>query len=687
MLGKKSVIAACLLLSTLSVFAEESSITELKPVIVTAEKRSADIQDVSASVTSVSGEQADDYVIKNTMDIMSIVPNLYITKPGNSSMSFATLRGITGSFNNTPALGFYVDDIYYPSMDVNLYDIERIETVIGPQGTLYGRNSEAGIINIVTKKPSNLFEGMIGTDISSFNTYEGKIAVSGPVIKDKLFFKAAATYSESDGYFENRYDDSDKGGMYERTDARFSLRFKPDEKLDMTLTYDYQNYDTLKNTEFAPLYEDDLRKNMNMDEDGKNLKDANGTALRAEYVAGDTRIVSITANRNEKEYSLGDMDFSPYDLITMSFDKDLTYYSQEFRFMPENPSDGFRWLGGLFLLTEKDKREYQTYMNLANMGLGVPAETLTQNSKTETEGFALFGETTFTFMKKLELTLGLRYDRESKKFDYNQSSDGDMLQYMGYANVDGSEEDTYSEWLPKAVLSYKINDDMKTYISASKGFRSGGYNDNSNIGTFYDPEYTWNYELGVKSSWLNNRLKVNADIFYIDWKDMQVEILTSDGTVVYYDNAAKAESKGVELEVTAVPVTGLELTGTFGYTDAKYEDYVRGDEDYSGNYVQTAPRYTASGGFRYRFTNGFFVSALYSRYGKMYFDAANTAKQDPYGIINAKVGYESERYDIYLYGRNLADEEYASRAFKSSDVWYGRAGEPRVVGVAFTGRF
>lgn len=686
MLGRKFLLVL-VLFSYMHAYAGEGETAELKPVIVTAEKRSADIQDVAASVTSVSGEQADDFVIKNTMDIMSLVPNLYITKPGNSSMSFATLRGITGSFNNTPALGFYVDDIYYPSLDVNLYDIERIETVIGPQGNLYGRNSEAGIINIVTKKPSNLFEGMIGTDLSSFNTYEGKAAVSGPVVKDKLFFKGAVTYGESDGYFENRYDGSKKGGMYERTDARLSLRYKPDEKLDVSLTYDYQNYDTLKNTQFAPLYGGNLRKDMNMDEDGKNLKDANGLALRAEYIAGNTRIVSITANRNEKEYSLGDMDFSPYDIMTMSFDKDFGYYSQEFRFMPENPSGNFRWLGGIFLLTEDDKRQYKSRMNLTNMGMSAPTETLTQNSKTETEGFALFGETTFTFFKKLELTLGLRYDRESKEFNYDQSSDGDMLQYMGYAALDGSEKDTYAEWLPKAVLSYAVSDDIKTYLSASKGFRSGGYNDNSNIGTFYDPEYTWNYELGFKSSWLGNRLRVNGDIFYIDWKDMQVEVITSDGALVYYENAAKAESKGAELQISAVPVTGLELTGTLGYTDAKYEDYVKGSEDYSGNYIQTAPRYTASGGFRYRFSSGFFVSALYSRYGKMYFDAANTAKQDPYGIINAKAGYESEKFDVYLYGRNIADEEYASRGFISGGTWYGRAGEPRVVGAALTYRF
>ena len=680
--------AVMLIFSAVSAAAENSDNGEvfmLDTVTVTAEKRGEDIQNVAASVSAVSGQQVEDYVIKSTLDIMSLSPNMYISQPGSSSMTFVTMRGITGSFNNTPAVGFYVDDVYYPSLDMTLFDIDRIEILRGPQGTLYGRNSEAGVINIITKQPDNEWHGYAGVEAGSYDTYAGKASIGGAVVKDKLFMKAAVSYSESESYFENRYDNSKNGGEYEEKDARLSLRYEPENRLRFSLIYDYQDYDYFKNVQFGSLDGGSLRKNMSYNEDGEDRKDAQGILLRTEYDFSGAKFVSITAFRKEKEYSLGDMDFSPVDITTMSYDKDLSQLTQEFRLVSDSYTSKLKWLAGFFILSEDDNRKYVMWMNYMNMGVGMPGENIVMNSGTETEGYALFGEGTYAFTEKFKVTLGLRYDYEEDSFSYKQRSSGPVSPMFGYGDLDGSTDESYGAWLPKLVFSYGFTDDFMAYASASRGFRSGGFNDSVNMGTYYEPEFTWNYELGMKSSLFKRRLNINAALFYIDWTDMQVEVMRNG--IVYYENAAKAESTGAELEMSAMPFAGLELKAGVGLTRAEYKKYDTEAGDYEGKKIQTTPDYTANLGAVYRSSTGIFASASYSYYGKHYFDTENTEAQDGYGVVNAKLGYESENYEVYVFGRNLFDEEYAVRGVEVSDNWYGRAGEPRILGISVAGRF
>ncbi len=191
----------------------------------------------------------------------------------------------------------------------------------------------------------------------------------------------------------------------------------------------------------------------------------------------------------------------------------------------------------------------------------------------------------------------------------------------------------------------------------------------------------------MKTNWLNNRLQLNAALFYIDWTDMQVEVLTSGGSAVYTNNAAEAHSQGFELEMTARPVTGLDLFAGLACTTAKYDSYSVGPAVYDGNKIADVPEYTCNLGGTYRFGSGFFISALYAHFDDIPLDVANTRTQDNYGLLSAKIGYESDRFDFYLYGRNLLDKEYATRQVNMFNTWYGRAGEPLTVGVNLAVRF
>lgn len=660
----------------------------LEPIIVTADKREEELKDVPGSVSVISESQLDDYEINNSLDIIDLIPNIYVTTPGSPSMTFATVRGITGGMNMGPSMGFYVDGVYHPTIDVSLYDVERVEVLRGPQGTLYGRGTEAGLINIVTKKPSNFWNGFFSAGTSSFSTYSLKGLLSGPVAEDKLLIKAALRYEKTDGWFESMITGNDDLAKVERKDGRFSLVYTPDEDLDLTLTYDIKRYDTPKNADFALLDIEDSRKKVTSDEEGSGYTYSDGAALFGEYRIGGAKFVSVTSWRSEDEYSFGDLDFSPVDIVTMSYYRELSNFSQELRLLSDEKGDSsLSWIVGCFIASDNDKREYDSWYNLTNMGMPFPGETLLVRNETETLNMAVFGEVTYAFVDNLNLTLGLRYEQEEKDFEYSIGSTGPFLGLMmDVVGDEGAEDASYGVFLPKAAVSYDFSEDFRSYFSVSKGFRSGGFNETGFVGLPYDPEHTWNYELGFKSVWFGNRLSLNAALFYIDWSDIQVEVIIPAvggfGFDEYFENAAKATSKGFEIEMAARPVDDLELTGGFGYTDATFDEYKSGSKDYSGKKILTTPEYTANIGATYRFSSGFYSNVNYHGFGKMYFDNANTKVQDAYGLINAKVGYRADNFDVYAYGKNLGDKEYVTRAFPGNNTWYGRAGAPRTFGIS-----
>jgi iron complex outermembrane recepter protein len=656
---------------------------DLGTLTVTAEKRESDAQEIPVGMTVLGETQIQDFDLKTTADLIGLAPNLYVTQSGNPmAASYAALRGITSSMTGTPSLGFYVDGVYYaPGLDIDLFDVERVEVLRGPQGTLYGRNSEAGVVNVVTKRPGDGWEGSVGADVGTFDTYDAKAMLSGPLIRGSLGFRGAVRYNETDGYFENRYDGSDEVGRAENLAGRFSVVSTPTDRWDLHLIYDVQHYDSPAYAHFAPLDSEDLRTDINVNVPGESHKDADGLALRAEGKWSTISLVSITTAHTEDYRSANDIDMTPADLTAMAIDAETDTLSQEVRLLSTDQGP-LQWLCGLYFLWEKDDRGYGTWMNFMDMGMGVPGESLRLKNRSETTGFAWFGETSYTFFDRLKFTLGLRYDVERKDFEYSQTPSGPVLVMMGYASENGSREETFDAWLPKASLSYTLSEGAMPYASVSRGFKSGGFNDIDNLGSVYDPEFTWNYELGIKTDWFDNRVRVNAALFHIDWTDMQVEIPTAGGTAVYIDNAGEATSQGAELEVAVRPLHGLEILAGGAYTDARYEDYTSGANVYDDQRIMDSPEYTLHLGLTYRLPiSGLIANLLYTHYGAICFDPANTREQADYGILNAKIGYEGRGFDFYLYGRNLLDEEFVTRAFSVNGEWYGRAGEPRVVGV------
>ncbi|WP_169727819.1 TonB-dependent receptor [Desulfovibrio inopinatus] len=687
-------MAIMFLLFTMPVFAadnaDEESITpsmDMDAIVVRADKMQEDVQSIPSSVSVLSSDDVEIRQVEKTKDIFKVNPNMFFVKSGpdaHEGDSFASVRGITSFMSGAPVLGFYVDDIYYPGYEIPLFDVDRVEVLRGPQGTLYGRNSEAGIISIFTKKANkDVWEGKLTETYGSYNTTTTTGMVSGPLVRDVLSMRIAGQFEHSDGYFKNDHSGSNTVDQHDDWVGRASFDWSPSTDFRLTLNVDGEAYEG-NYAEFNTLskvYSDPHE--VDVDWDGLARRRALGASLRAEWNFDSAKLLSITSVRDTHSRGDQDMDFTIEDLTRYYITENNQMFTQEFRLQsPEESDSPFKWLVGTFMFAESDMLRYKYAAGSADPY--VANNYYFQRGTTSSRGLAVFGQGVYSF-GPVDLTLGLRYDYENKDFYYTNGATPAMVEMWGMTNATGSNSNSYGAWLPKAALSWHATDNLMPYASVSRGYRGGGFNLAQNTGSAYDPEYTWNFEAGVKTQWLENKLKFNFSAFYIDWTDIQV--LQPNYPNFAIENAGKAYSQGLEAQFSWNVVPGLNLYGNAGYTDARFVEYSDDDGDYSGNRIPNVPRYTATFGGVYRFLDNYMVNADIMTVGDIEWDSANSESQDIYNILNAKIGYEGDNIDVYLWGKNLFNVNYATRAFIMNDQWYGRAGDPLRVGITLSYRF
>lgn len=742
------VTALCfivLLLQSAGLFAEETSVDQdagdtpvyySKPITVTAEKREENIQEVPVSVTAFSETQIEDAGITDVGELQTYIPNLsdFHFGPRGGSESHLLIRGV-GSLLGDSSVGFYVDDVSYLSgVSFNMtdfYDIERIEFLRGPQGTLYGRNALGGVINIITKKPTNDFDVRAGLSFGDYNYWKYRARLNVPVVMDKLFFSLSGSYSERDGYVTNDLT-GDTVDDREGLSGRAKLHWMPSDSLDITLGI---SGDRIRDGSYAIGPLEEIRENpYHVRHDftgGYSNADQTREDLRVVYKTPGFTVTSITGLLQHSLESMNDQDFTANDFFINDYKKDTDQMTQELRFSSPDDSDSpLKWIGGTYLYRKDVKNDFDDIMRpdaydffsggaLSALGLDIESHGLLKGD-VDTYGGALFGQATYTLFDKLDLTAGLRLEYEKNKAELrgdrvvNVSGPGvpflpDYLDdpvigpqlapllYEGpTSRID--EEVDYSEWLPKFTVAYHLEEDVMTYATAAKGFRSGGFNvylqgSDDPDDLIYGPEYSWNYELGIKSGWFNNRLIANAALFYIDYEDQQVlQLIGASQTITR--NAGKSTSKGFEVELAAKPVQGLELIANYGYTDATFDEYRDPGVGavYDGNKVLIVPEhdYLLAAQYRYPLTASL---TLFSRVelhgvGELYWDYANSEKQGGYELVNARVGAEFEHFDMYFWVKNLFDQEYETIAFEFPVLgWLGQPGNPRTIGMTLNGRF
>lgn len=661
-------------------------------VTVTAQKQKQDIKDVAASIDAFSGLQVEDSGVDSVKELLKFMPNVFGQE--NYGINRIVIRGVRSpdSLLFSPS-AFYVDDVPYmiaEMRDPDLFNVQSVEVLKGPQGTLYGGNSETGVINIVTRRPGNEFGGSVTGGYGSYNTVKFKADVNVPLIAEKLFFNLAVSSRTSDGYVENEYDDTD-GARTDHKNVRGALRLEATDRLSIDFVASAMKYDD-QDGSFrleGGLYGNDRYK---IDWDGPNQNDREGNAqsLRLNYEGDDFSFVSVTTRNHFTHDYDGDADLTPYDQMVYAIDKSIEGYTQEFRVSSPENNGPWKWLGGVFGSTQDIDSDLTRTFNIIPGGM----ESI-RDAKVIADNAAAFGEVTYTLWDRLHLSGGLRLDYSQ------QQGKQDVQTVMGGYSIPVSNLDEHlyqTELLPKISLAYDITDEAMVYALVSKGYLPGGFNvafANTPDEFIYESEKMWNYEVGVKTSWLDDRLQMSASAFWLEIEDKQVtETL---GTTRWINNADKSRSRGVEFEVKARPAHGWDVFAGLGFQDAHFVEWelpsAGGGYDFADNDIPFSPRYTYNAGVQYRHPWGIFSRLDMTGRSDFYTDVKNEHKCDGYQVFNFRLGYEMEAFDVVLWCRNIFDTNYDvdKRDWPSmvpGPQQYGVVdGAPRTVGIDLTWRF
>ena len=677
-------------------WAEENTTKEhqIATIVVTAEKKSMDIQDVPMSISAFSDMNLNDSGVEELPEIVRFTPNVYMKRDS------IVIRGISQYYGTkNSAVGLYQDGVSLPFEGVSnfeLFDIERIEILKGPQGTLYGKNSEAGVINIITKQPDNEVSGKIVGEYSWYDTEFGNSpsyivggSVSGPVVEDKFYLGLSGKWKDDKGYMKNEYNGDEEAGKNAIFNGRLNLRWTPQDRWDIAFLADAMNDDyDYAYFRYITGSLSEGRHKISYDGPYSGERNGDGQTLRIKYSGDEFNVLSITGRRHAKDDLDYDFDMTsvPSWAMITNYVDESTSVSQEIRVSSVENNDPFQWLTGIYVFDEN----MQIYQQKA-----FPTSSSSRDTDADYFGYAFFGQGTYTFIDRLHLTSGLRYDFTDFKGEQKLTSQDSLSIY--------SKDFDNSELLPKVSVSFDFSDNIMGYTSVTRGYLVGGYNFKwaTNVDNLtYDPEYTWNYEVGMKSSWFDNRMIANISAFYIKMKDKQVaEWDTSSGSarVKQIRNASNAHSSGMEFELQARPIQGVDLFAGLGFVEAKIDDWVSTEYDsstgssyqydYKDKRLPNVPDYTYNLGVQYRHLSGIFCRADLLGTGSLYSDAKNTAKEDGYTTVNLRLGFETENYDIHLWCKNLFDEEYLQVRFASSGDHSGLDGEPRMIGATFTYRF
>ena len=684
----------------------------LDAVVVSAQKREELLQNLPFSVSALSSKKVEQYRLWNTKDMAAIIPNLYAGNPGDDR-NVTSIRGITSS-SYDPAVATYIDGVNQFSLDTyisQLFDVERIEVLRGPQGTLYGRNAMGGVINIITKKPTNHTTGFAELNVGNYGRQRYSAGIRTPIINDKLFIGAMAMYDKTDGYYTNEFNSThfDKQNTFT---GNYYLMFNASSRLAFTLNVKHNN--NRNNGPFSLVngVADALANpyQLNQNATSKMVDNTFNSSLSVRYTGRTMNFTSQTAWQSNHRYYTQplDGDFSPIDGVTIinNYGKkwnNVKALTQEFRLSsPASVSSALKWTTGVYLFYQDVPNKQATrfgndaaYVGAPDVNFSVINTTTGKNS-----GAAIYGQATYSLSNNLELTAGMRYDYEHRKLEvlgeYQKDPDPNP---QFETRPDTSASRSFNAFSPKLSLAYRFSKNSNGYITYSRGFRSGGLtqlsSDPSQPPLFaFRPEYSNNYEIGIKNNLLDNRLLLNIAVFYANITDAQVPTLILPDAVTITKNAGRLNTKGIELEATSKPVKGLEIDYNFGYTDAKYKTLklsVYGSEqDLDGNKQIFTPAFTSALAIQHSIELGgkqdmkFIIRGEWLAFGEQYFDLANTIKQNAYSLFNTRTGISSKNLDLMLWIRNIGDKKYIAYAYDFGAV---HLGGPQTYGITLTGRF
>lgn len=706
----------------------------LESVLVTAERREDSAQKVPVPISVLSGRSIDDSNAGHSAtQVTRFIPNTSSATIDNQRPRW-WIRGIgTGDqrANTVSPVGIYLDDVYLNNVDATsfpLFDLERVEVLKGPQGTLWGKNTTAGAINFISRKPNfNNNEGYLKLDAGSQNNRTLEGAGGTVLVDDKVAARVSLRHNQRDGLADvntvgGRSGDTQDDALRLQVAVNFS------DTLDGNFNVHYRKFDSHGNGldgstagvlargangtnayGFAPRLS---RTNVDYNVKGRDELEHYGASGTLNWQLGDLTLTSISAFENVTRTIRGDSDYTPQDLARGYRDLHSRQWSQEIR-LASPREQTLSWVTGLHYFNE------QLDYNESRAAVDGTYVTPYFNS-TETEqgnnSVAVFGSTTWQVSEPLSVTTGVRWTRETKDIDLDRiAATGSAVfsdsHWWSRNSVSSplavtavqDERKTWNDFTWDVTPEYQLSDNARVYFRYAKGFRSGGFNTGATTqGTVSTvaPEYLSAYELGLKSEWFDNRLNLNASVFYYDYKDIQLNAVvgTSTGSLSTLTNGASGKVRGAELEIEALPMEGLHLQAGIGLLHTEFTDYRSGSDDYSGNRFVRAPSVSATFGIEYRYplqVGGYLIPQTdWSYRSRQYYFANN--QTDPvlgegaYALGNASLSWASqdEKLRVSLYSQNITDRKYVNHSLPTT--YGGNAiffGEPRTFGLSVTTRW
>lgn len=670
-----------------------------KDVVIEFFKQNSDLSVQPVSATTLSDHILTANSVTSIKEITGIVPNLFMPDYGSKMFSPIYIRGI-GSRINSPSVGLYVDGVPYfdrSTFDINIADVERIEVLRGPQGTIYGRNTMGGIVNVFTKNPLNGKATNIGLSAGNYETYRTTVSHYGNS-GNKFGYALSGNYSHTGGYFDN-VTTNKKADPLDAVSTRLRLtwRIQPRLTADLILAYEYSDQDGYP----YRVYDKTTSTIKDIDYDAHSFfrRNMSSNGFNLEYVGDKFRLGSQSSFQYFDGRQGLDQDFTPKDLYYVDFSQRQQMYSQEFNIKSLDAGSKYVWQFGLFGF-------YQNYSQSNDVDYRTLAKHDIKHVNNPTGGAAVYHQSTFNdiLVPHLSLALGVRYDWERTKSNLDHT----VTEKDKDAVVDPTQEDkaTFSQVTPKASIQYSFSADKLVYFSAAKGYKTGGFNttaEDKSERTF-DPEHSWSYELGARSGFFNNLLFLDLTLFYIDWKDQQVSQARPDKRGYLLRNAGRSSSKGIEFTAQVKPIRNLSVQLAYGFTEAKYKDYNYIDYNdadkeinFDNNSLPMVPRNTVSLSAEYRldvnrnYLDYLVFNGQYNGVGKLYWNDANDFSQPFYGLYNGRMSFVKKMLSVSFWTKNIGNKDYIAYYFStgkgSTTQYYVQKGKPFTCGVDLSLKF
>lgn len=671
-----------------------SDIVRLDEVTVTSQRRDESQEKVPMSLRAFSPQELEDRDTKRTSDVFQATPNVSFSSPqGSLQGTNLFIRGVGSVIASIDqSIGVYVDDVFvgHPqAFDIDFLDPERVEVLRGPQGTLYGRNALGGAVSLFSALPENMFSSSFDVEYGNYDYRRVRTTANLPLIKDTLLSRFTFNYTERDGTVKNLFDGKHINDL-DNLSGRTRLLFLPTENLEAHVLGEYAQENKI-NTAYGPLSSDNPY-HVNIFDPLNDDREIYGASGKIVYKAPQFTLHAITGFRGVNVQGDGS-DFRPENEVFQGYVINQRQFSQEVR-LASPATERLRWVGGLFYYHENLHyiNSYSLVPGLASFGLP-PGYRETSDADVATNSYAAFGDMTYTVFPKFDVTLGVRFSYDEKELAYRHENTLGFPQVFALAQQ-AKRDAVFNNWTPRFVAAYQWTPAIMTYASISRGYKAGGFNiafAGSPKFKFSD-EQAWNYELGLKTLLLDERLSLNMTAFYFDWRDQQISVF--NGFFTTTDNAKRSRSVGGEVELAARPLPGLDFTAGFGYADSTFRNFknFQPGEDASGNRVPLTSKFTVNASAQYRYLLNSWAALMvrwdYLYRSSLFWDVANNIKEPPYSLVNLRLGVEAERWDLFFFMRNALDEHYSVGAFNFTPFGpYTTPGDPRTYGVQARVRF